>query len=146
MPTELGEPYLTSWRGYYPAMLQEDIPVWEHFLNDNPLLFQRIYYNVRIGGVLPGPEFGDEKMRRMYWQTTAKRIDALAELENEVWIIEVAATPGLRAVGQLQTYMALWFEDVKIQKPAKPVLVCQSIDKDLERSLQFYGVLLRYVI
>jgi hypothetical protein len=95
---------------------------------------------------MPGPEIGDEKMRLMFWQNTAKRIDALGELKDEIWIIEVADRPGLRAVGQLQTYIALWWEDPKILKPAKPVLVSRGVDADLERSLTFYGVLLRRVI
>jgi hypothetical protein len=146
MPTELGEPFLPPWRGRYPHMLDEDVPVWELFLDLNPTLFDRIYYDVRVGGVYPGPEFGDEKMRHMFWSNTAKRMDALGERKDEIWIIEVAARPGLRAVGQLNTYFALWWEDPKIMKPVKPVLVCQSIDQDLERSLKFYGVLLRYAI
>jgi hypothetical protein len=146
MPTELGEPYLPNWRGKYPHMLDADRPVWELFLDRNPTLFERLYYDIRIGGVMPGPEFGDEKMRLMFWQNTAKRIDALGELKDEIWIIEVADRPGLRAIGQLTTYLALWFEDPKIPKPAKPVLVCRSIDADLERALKFYGVLLRYAI
>ena len=146
MPTELGEPFSTLWRGDYPAMLPEDRPVWTLFLNQNPTLFQRVYYNVRIGGIVPPPSMGDENIRRMYWQNTAKRIDALGEMEKEIWIIEVAARPGLRAIGQVQTYMALWFEDPKLNKPAKPVLVCQSIDADLERSMKFYGMLVRYAI
>lgn len=146
MPTELGEPFLQTWRGHYPHMLREDVPVWELFLDRNPNLFERIYYDVRIGGVYPGPEYGDEKMRHMFWQNTAKRIDALGEFKDEIWIIEVADKPGLRATGQLQTYLALWFEDPKIPKPAKPVLVCRSIDEDLERALLFHGVLLRYAV
>jgi len=146
MPTDLGQPYQQSWRGNYPHMLDTDVPVWELFLDRNPNLFERIYYDVRIGGVYPGPEYGEEKMRKMFWQTTAKRIDALGEMKDEIWIIEVAAAPGLRATGQLQTYMALWWEDPKILKPVKAVLVCRSIDKDLERALEFYGVLLRYAV
>jgi len=146
MPTELGEPYLQSWRGRYPHMLPEDKPVWDLFLDRNPNLFEKIYYDVRIGGVMPGPEIGDEKMRLMFWQNTAKRIDAVGELKNEVWIIEVATRPGLRAMGQLLTYYPLWFEDPKIIKPTKAVLVCQSIDEDLRRALEYNGVLLRYAL
>jgi len=146
MPTELGQPYMQSWRGHYPHMLDADRPVWDRFLDRNPNFFERIYYDVRLGGVYPGPEYGDETMRRMFWMNTAKRIDALGELKDEIWIIEVAATPGLRAVGQLQTYMALWWEDPKIPKPVKPVLVCEHIDDDLKRSLEFYGMLVRYAV
>ena len=146
MPTELGQEFSPLWRGRYPHMLEADYPVWTLFLDRNPALFERIYYDVRIGGVYPVPEIGDEIMRKMYYDVSAKRIDALGEMKDEIWIIEVADRPGLRAVGQLQTYVALWFDDPKIMKPVKPVLVCRSIDADLERSLAFYGVLLRYVI
>jgi len=143
MPTDLGEPYSPLWRGKYPHMLDEDRPIWEKFLIQNPTLFERVFYDVRVGGVYPGPEFGSEKMRKMYYQTTAKRIDALGELKDEVWIIEVALRPGLRATGQLMTYLALWFENPAILKPAKAVLVAQTVDEDLMRALEIYGVLIR---
>lgn len=146
MPTDLGQPYSPLWRGSYPHMLEADKPVWSLFLERNLTLFERVYYDVRVGGVYPGPEYGDEKMRLMFYQNTAKRIDALGEMKDELWLIEVADRPGLRATGQLQTYVALWFEDPKIPKPIKPVLVCRSIDEDLARSLNFYGVLLRLTV
>jgi hypothetical protein len=127
-------------------MLQEDYAVWESFLAQNASQFLRIYYDVRLGGVYPGPEYGDEKMRKSFYEVTAKRIDALGELENEIWIIEVASRPGLRATGQLLTYLALWFDDMKITKPVKAVLVANSVDDDLRRALQINGVLVRLVI
>lgn len=146
MPTTLGEPFSPGWRGKYPAMLPEDQPIWTRFLDRNPNLFERIYYNVRLGGVYPGPEHGDEKARLDYYQVTAKRIDALCELVGELWIVEVASRPGLRATGQLLTYQALWLDDIKIVKPLKLVLVCNSIDEDLRRAMEINGVLVRLII
>lgn len=142
-PTDLGEPFSPLWRGKYPHMLLEDMPIWEAFLDNHKALFERVYYDVLVGGVYPGPEFGDEKMRKMYHHNTAKRIDALGELKDEVWIIEVAKTPGLRAVGQLTTYFALWHDDPKIMKPAFGVLLANTIDTDLQRSLNIYGMRFR---
>ena len=146
MPTDLGEPYSPLWAGRYPHMLDEDMPIWDKFRIKNASLFERIYYDVRVGGVFPGPEYGDEKMRKMYYQTTAKRIDALAELKTELWIIEVAVRPGLRATGQLMTYLALWMKDPKILKPTYAVLVVQTLDADIEEALKTYGMLVRYAI
>lgn len=146
MPTELGIAYTPLWRGRYPHMLDEDRPVWERFLQQNLELFERVYYDVRVGGVYPGPEYGDEKMRRMYYDVTAKRIDVVGELKEEIWIIEVAVRPGLRATGQLLSYIKLWFDDPKILKPAKGVLVVQALDEDLKGVLETYGMLVRYVI
>jgi len=140
MPTDLGPEYSPLWRGKYPHMLAEDIPIWDRFLSKNASLFLRIYYDVRLGGVLDVPPERADKWQLMYYNVTAKRIDALAELEKEIWIIEVSAKPGLRAVGQLQTYMALWWQDPKIKKPAVGVLVAQAVDSDLKSALEFYGM------
>lgn len=145
MPTVLGPPYSPLWRGIYPHMLAEDRPIWDRFLQQNSGLFTRVYYDVRLGGILEVPLEAADTMQRMYYDVTAKRIDALAELEKEIWIIEVSAKPGLRAVGQLQTYMALWFKDPKINKPAVGVLVAQAIDSDLQHSLEFYGMRTRLI-
>lgn len=140
MPTKLGEPQSPLWRGRYPAMLEEDIPVWNQFLERHAHLFERIYYNVRVGGVVSTEPGLSDKMREMYYDVSAKRIDALGETKDEVWIIEVAFKPGLRAVGQLQVYFALWHDDPKIMMPAKAVLVAIQIDADLQRSLDIYGI------
>jgi len=145
MPTDLGPQYSPLWRGKYPHMLVEDLPIWDRFLSLNAALFQRIYYDVRLGGVLEVPLEAANAMQRMYYDVTAKRIDALAELEKEIWIVEVSAKPGLRAVGQLQTYMALWWEDPKIKKPAVGMLIARAIDSDLKRALEFYGMRTRIV-
>jgi len=145
MPTDLGQSYSPLWRGKYPHMLPEDWPVWDRFLSTNPTLFQRVYYDVRVGGVYEAAAPVDEKYRKMFFDVTAKRIDAVGELEKEVWIIEVATKPGLRATGQIMSYIALWHEDPKIMKPTRPVLVCQAVDSDLKRALDFYGVLTRLI-
>lgn len=140
MPTLLGDPYSPLWRGRYPHMLHDDIPIWNRALDRDAHLFQRIYYDVRLGGVMTNQPGTDRKFRDMFFSVTAKRIDALAELENEIWIIEVAVRPGLRAVGQLMTYVALWFDDPKISKPAFGVLVANAVDADLQRTLDIYGM------
>lgn len=82
----------------------------------------------------------DEAMKKMWYASTAKRIDAIGEKKNELWIIEVASSPYLRAVGQCLSYKFLWEEDPKIDKPAKMVLLCYFLDSDLRRILEHYGV------
>lgn len=144
MPTKLGDPYTPLWRGHYPHMLPEDIPTWEAFLNKNLALFERIYYDVRVGGVMTTDPQYTEKEKEMFYNNTAKRIDALGDLKDEIWIIEVAERPGLRAIGQLQTYIALWIEDPKIDKPFKGVLVCRDIDADFQKAMNTYGMLVRF--
>ena len=82
----------------------------------------------------------DEAMKKMWYASTAKRIDAIGEKEKEIWIIEVASSPYLRAVGQCLSYLFLWNLDPKIDKPAKMILLCWHLDSDLEKVLGHHGV------
>lgn len=140
MPTLLGKSYDRSWRGSPPHMLSPDIPVWYRFLEKWGALFEKLYYDVLLGGPWLSPARAKDPMWRMWRATNAKRADAIAELANEVWIIEVSKRPGLRAVGQLMTYLALWQEDPKIEKIEIPVLVCEEVDTDLIASAAKYGI------
>jgi len=140
MPTKLGEEFSPHWRGKYPHMLPEDYPIWERYISLHEHEFLRLYYNVRVGGVFPEDPSISPEMKKMWYSVNAKRIDVLAEKENEIWIIEVTARPGLRAVGQLATYLVLWLEDAKPPKPAKTVLICERLDSDIERTLPVYGM------
>jgi len=140
MPTDLGEPFDITWRGDPQQMLPPDVPLWHAYLEKAAGQFLRFYYNVRVGGPDISKIKADPAMARMWYASTAKRIDVIGEREKEIWIIEVASSPYLRAVGQCLSYKFLWEEDPKIDKPAKMVLLCYFIDSDLERILKHNGV------
>jgi len=140
MPTFLGRPYATDWRGAPPHMLQTDVPVWYRFLASWGHLFTNLYYDCLLGGPHLAPHQVDDPYWKMWRANTSKRADAIAELEEEVWIIEVSQRPGLRAVGQLMVYLSLWVEDPKIEKPEKSVLICEHVDTDLIASAARYGI------
>lgn len=82
-----------------------------------------------------------DPLKRMWRVNIAKRADAIAELENELWIIEVSADPNLKCFGQLQTYRALWLRDPKINKIERCVLVAERIDPDILDAAGMYGIL-----
>jgi len=61
----------------------------------------------------------------------SKRADAIAETNHETWLIEVSASPGMRALGQLLTYHELWKQDPKLPTTIRLVLVADAIDPDI---------------
>ena len=145
MPTELGRPYALDWRGDPPHMLRPDVPVWYRFLEKWGGVFEKLYYDCLLGGPYLTPEEKKDPLKRMWRVNNSKRADAIAELKDEVWIIEVAAGPGLRVIGQLQTYRALWIRDTPILKPEKMILVCEIPDTDLFDAAAMFGILI-YVL
>ena len=140
MPTDLGRPYSLDWRGDPPHMLKVDVPIWYRFLEKYGAPFLNLYYDCLLGG----PFLDAQQMKDPYlrdWRVlNSKRADAVAELENELWIIEVAKEPGLRALGQVQVYRALWLRDPKILKPEKVILVADTINRDLLDAAGMYGL------
>jgi len=141
MPTELGKPYSLDWRGDPPHMLKVDVPIWYRFLEKYGSPFLNLYYDCLLGGPFLDVEELKDPYKRDWRILNSKRADAIAELEHEVWIIEVAREPGLRAIGQVQVYRALWLRDPKIMKIERPVLVADTINKDLLDAAGMYGVL-----
>lgn len=132
MPTVLGPEYSTQWRGRPPHMLAVDIPIWYRFLEQSAAQFIRLYYDCLLGGPAGIPENDKDPMEHMWRALTSKRADAIAETETDVWLIEVASSPGMRSLGQLLTYHALWIADPKIKKPTRLVLVANELDPDIE--------------
>jgi len=141
MPTDLGRRYEIDWRGDPPHMLATDVPIWYRFLEVYGNDFQNLYYDCLLGGPFFTREELEDPMKKMWRANVSKRADAIAELPDGVWIIEVAKGPGLRAIGQLLTYRGLWLEDPKINKLEKMVLVCEVIDQDLIAAAAQVGIL-----
>jgi len=142
MPTELGRNYPLMWRGDPPHMLKPDIPIWYRFLAIYGGPFLKLYYDCALGGPTLTQADALDPLKKMWRGLLVKRADAIAELEDEVWIIEVSADPGLRAIGQLISYGHLWNRDPKIDKPVKLVLVSGTIEEDLADVVSSYGVLM----
>lgn len=145
MQTTLGTPFAIDWRGRPPHMLQQDIPVWWRFLDRYGVLFKALYYDSFLGGATLTPEEEKDPFKRQWRASTAKRTDAIAETDTEVWIIEVSDYPGMRAIGQLFTYQTLWLEDPKIQKIERLVLVAGRMDTDIAAAAGKMGILV-YVL
>jgi len=140
VPTDLGQTYSLDWRGDPPHMLKVDVPIWYRFLEKYGAPFLKLYYDCLLGGPFLTPEQMKDPYLKDYRLLNSKRADAIAELKDQVWIIEVAKEPGLRALGQVQVYRALWLRDPKIMKPEKVVLVADRINPDLLDAAGMYGV------
>lgn len=123
-------------------MLPPDIPVWYRFLDKWNHLIVNLWYDCLLGGPILSDQEELDPLKRSWRYVTAKRPDAIIETRNEVWIVEVASNPGLRALGQCLTYLSLWAEDPKITKIERSVLIVQTLDTDLGAAAARFGVLL----
>lgn len=129
---KLGDPLTPEWRGKPPQMLNDDIPTWWQYLDSaNTPKFETLFYNVAMTAVEPGEIAGPASMREMWLYNVSKRVDVVAEFENNVHLIEVTSRAGVRALGQIMAYRWLW--DYLQPRPGAviPMIVCQYGDPDI---------------
>jgi len=122
-------------RRKYPHLLPSDARIWHAFIETHPDLFDYVIYDIHIGnGVQPNPSW-NEKTKEMAKTLTQRRIDVIGFKNNQLWLIELKAGPGVSALGQLVAYEHLY----KRQYPnTKPILylICDRLDDDLRYCLQ----------
>jgi hypothetical protein len=115
----------------YPHLLPDDIEVWEAFLEKYRGQFNRFDYDVRVGkGRDPGAGYSEE-IRKMGIDLSQRRIDAVGYTNTDIWIIEVTASAGLKAVGQLVSYPVLYTDMFHPALPLVPFLCCGGIQSDI---------------
>ena len=137
----MGRPFSLEWRGTPPHMLKPDVPVWYRFLEKWGWQIEKLWYDCLLGGPELTKEQEKDPMMVMWRANLAKRADAIAIANNQLWIIEVSSDPGLRAVGQLEVYHTLWLRDPVIPLPEILILVCERIDKDILDAASMHGIL-----
>jgi len=121
-------------------MRPPDVPVWYRFLETWGHEVKKLWYDCLLGGPFLTPVEEQDPIKKSWRYVNSKRPDAIIETEKEVWIVEVSAFPGLRALGQVMAYISLWSEDPKILKPEKGVLIVETLDTDLGAACGRLGV------
>lgn len=125
---------------HYPHMMVEDTFVWTKFLKSNVVAIRQVWYDVRIGSlVFPGPEAG-EMLMRIAAGLTRKRIDVVASVGRDTWVIEVKPYASMYAVGQIITYVRLFEQEYEYSGTLQAVIVCGDYDEDLIEEFDEFGI------
>jgi hypothetical protein len=121
-------------------MLEDEARIWTKFLQATDLEFENITYDLHLGaGVLPLP--GDpEYMRRLLSAVTKKRVDALGETKEDIWIFEIKPRISMSALGQLVTYFELYQEEYRPVKPVMLAAIGEREAPDIRSAFDLYAV------
>ena len=125
----------------FPHMSHKDVAVWEAFLSVHLFSFDRVIYDVSVGGKAARRIADDHELKVMWKTLIAKRIDAVMFTGNDVLATEVKPVANMSALGQALTYSFLWNSEGRSAIKARPCVVCSKVDDDVEEVYQFYGVL-----
>ena len=125
----------------YPHMKPEDVAVWERFIDNNPQFFDTCDYDVAVGeGAPQSPEL-PENIQADGKILTQKKIDVVAYQNNMIYLIEVKPICNMRAIGQILAYYDLYTKDHPGQSSPLKMIVCSSIERELEATLSKYDII-----
>ena len=126
---------------HYPHMLHEDIAVWSKFLTKMAEVITRVWYDVHVGQAVSPVDPSSTVQQKVAAGVTRKRIDVVARVGPEFWVIEVKPVAGMGALGQVYSYNRLFALEYETFSPTKPVVVCDVLDDDVIASYGELGVM-----
>lgn len=114
----------------YPHLIQEDIRVWERFMEKYPGRFETVDYDFRVGQGTSVPGEWGNNMMRMARMLSQKRIDVIGWIDEDPTIIEIKSRVGLSALGQVLGYRTLFVKYFPNFPRPKLMVVCERISGD----------------
>jgi len=128
--------------GDYPHMSKHDAVIWERFLQQYAPRIAGVAYDVALGGVVIDEALGDPASRLGWQYTTALKVDAVALLDRECWVIEVRPRANVAAIGSALCYVQMAKRDGFTSRPLVPVVVTDSTTPDIRYCAEQLGVML----
>jgi len=117
-----------------------DARVWRAALELNLVSFEKLEYDVRLGG-LGAALIPDAHEHKRMWETLLrKRIDVVGWRRGVPWLVEVKPVAGFSALGQCLGYGFLWSKERGATPKPRLMTVCAVSDPDLMPVFALYGV------
>jgi hypothetical protein len=124
----------------FPHLLQEDIELWELFLEKHKDNYLRFDYDIKVGdGRDPGEDF-PANIRKMAHDLSMRRIDVIGYKADAITIIEITKSAGLKAVGQMESYPILYKRKFAPVQRVDTLIVAGKIEADIEPILIEKGI------
>ena len=126
---------------HYPHMMAEDTAVWTKFLESEVVEIRRVWYDVRVGMSVLRMVSEPSQEEKIGAGLTRKRIDVIASVGKDFWVIEVKPRANMYAVGQVLVYTRLFSQEYVTTGQVISVIVCGNSDEDLLDEFEDFGIL-----
>lgn len=126
----------------YPGLRQEDIEIWDAFIEKNPDRFKRVWYNWHVGKPSTDELDFSHPAGIAWYDLTRWKIDVVAEDERYLYIIEIKPHANAKAIGQALGYADLWDDETTPWKKLVPAVLTDLILPNTAIIAKKRGVLL----
>jgi len=126
---------------HYPHMLPKDRRIWTAFLEAGVVEIKEVWYDVHVGQGVLLPVGSSDLDRRIRDGITRKRIDVVARVGDQFWVVEVKPRADMYGLGQVLTYVRLFMREFATVEEVVPVIVCNEADLDLLDEFKEFSVM-----
>lgn len=140
MPTDLGTTYDASFNGRPEHIAPLDLDIWIRYWPTLRPHISNIYFDVGVGPGVPIPTGTPPNFAKMITRLSQKRIDVLAVISNEIWIIELRRAASPNAIGRVLSYRELYLLDPKLGTNLRLAIVTDERDSEMELVCQRLGI------
>lgn len=117
----------------YPHMQPEDVAVWERFIDQNPDFFDRCDYDVPVGQGRNIDENLPVNIQRMGTTLTQKKIDVVAYVDDQVFVIELKPVANARGLGQCIMYRMMYMQEHPDDTDVTVLIICAEVEPEMEQ-------------
>lgn len=125
---------------WYPNLREGETTIWNQFISRFPDAYDAVVYNLHVGAGAEIPEGTDEAIARDWKMLTQNKIDVVGFKDNRVDIIEIKPRAGAGAIGQVQTYAALYKKEIDPASQPNLVIITDQIRPDMESLTAFFNI------
>lgn len=124
----------------YPGMRPNDVAIWDRFLLENPMTFERVWYNIHLGDPVRYEDMREEMQENGMLEVSQWCIDVVAAEKNNLWIIEVKPNAAAGAIGQAIAYTALMRKELPHLTNIYPMVITDDASPITEEAARMLGV------
>ncbi len=124
----------------YPHMRSDEATIWTKFLRETNLEFDRIIYDLHLGEGQPEVPGEPPYITKLKLAVTRKRVDAIGEDADSVWIFEVKPRVGMSALGQLLSYCELYQQEYITTKEVFLIAIGEHKEPDIDDIFHLHAV------
>jgi len=117
-----------------------DLLIWFRYRHQVAKLFDRLYFNVRVGEPTLFEKDIPPEILDMSIAISRRRIDVVGETPTDWRLMELRHDAGTESLGQILMYKALWFSDPPDARAVSLAIVSDRSNKDLIVACEYYNV------
>lgn len=136
----MNTPYSYELRDFYPHMKPGDAIIWKKFIEQNPGLYDEVFYDWDCGDHWPIPDGTPPHIVEDWKILCHHKIDVVGIQEDRIDIIEIKPRASHKAIAQALNYTKLYLWDEEPSLELMPTVITDVELPNIRKLCEAHGI------